>query len=96
MPCCRYICKVVQGRLSPSAAAAFFNPSQLILGDLFSLLVGPFRTHGSLQDLLNLHLKQDGQPPDELVAMHFGIHLVRMLGNLHAGKWEARAAVTNH
>lgn len=80
-----YICKALQGRVPLAARHLFIDPQALLLGECSSVLVLPLGAHGSLQAALNLYLMR-GQPPPEVVALHFAAELLRMLGALAAAR----------
>ena len=76
-----YICKVIAGRVDDSSM--FIRPLALMLGSHIGVLQMPLGLHGSLQDLLNSHLKQFGAPLDETLAARVGCQLMRAMGQLH-------------
>lgn len=63
MPACPwefYICKVLQGRVAPAMQSMFLGADRLYLLSDRSVMLNPYSQHGTLQDLLNSHLR-DGK-----------------------------------
>lgn len=52
-----YICKALQGRVAPAMQAMFLDATRLYLSPASSVMLTPYGQHGTLQDLLNAHLK---------------------------------------
>ncbi|GAB4819516.1 hypothetical protein N2152v2_006562 [Parachlorella kessleri] len=81
-----YICQVLQARTHEAdLRCGFIDPLSLVVGAGSSVLVTPHGGGGSVQDLLNIFLKQ-GQRPDEVVTMHFAMELLHLLGALHRAR----------
>lgn len=60
MPACPwefYICKVLQGRVAAAMRPMFLDADRLYLLSGCSVMLNPYGQHGTLQDLLNSHLR---------------------------------------
>ena len=52
-----YICKVLQGRITPAMRPMIMEADRLYMLPNCSVLLSRYERHGTLQDLLNAHLK---------------------------------------
>lgn len=72
MPACPwefYICKVLQGRVAAAMRPMFLDADRLYLLSDCSVMLIPYGQHGTLQDLLNSHLRA-GQVKSVTAFLH--------------------------
>ncbi|KAK9809232.1 hypothetical protein WJX72_011796 [[Myrmecia] bisecta] len=77
-----YICKALRGRATPALRSCFVDARRLFLAPDLSVLETPAGQQGTLQDLVNIHLKA-GQRMEEVVVMYYTMELLRLVAELH-------------